>query len=205
MPTCTIDAVSVTVPDGAMVLDAAKKAGVAIPTLCFLEGFEPLGACRVCMVEVEGVKSLAAACSFPVGEGMKVRTNTRRVREARRTVVELLLSEHDGNCQTCERNEDCELQRLAYELGIRTLRYEGEKTKAMIDDRRRRSCGTIRSASSAGGALPPAPGVQGVGALFPQKRGFADGHRSGVHARPRRRFLRPVRPVRRRMSGGRDC
>ena len=98
-----------------MVLDAAKKAGVAIPTLCFLEGFEPLGACRVCMVEVEGVKSLAAACSFPVGEGMKVRTNTRRVREARRTVVELLLSEHDGNCQTCERNEDCELQRLAYE------------------------------------------------------------------------------------------
>ena len=173
MPTCTIDTVSVTVPDGTMVLDAAKKAGVVIPALCFLEGFEPLGACRVCMVEVEGAKSLVAACSFPVGEGMKIHTSTKRVREARRTVVELLLSEHDGNCQTCERNEDCELQRLAYELGIRTLRYEGEKTKAGIDDstmalvRDNSKCIKCRRCVTA------CTQVQGVGALFPQNRGFA--------------------------------
>jgi len=173
MPTCTIDTVSVTVPDGTMVLDAAKKAGVVIPALCFLEGFEPLGACRVCMVEVEGAKSLVAACSFPVGESMKVSTNTRRVREARRTVVELLLSEHDGNCQTCERNEDCELQRLAYDLGIRTLRYEGEKTKAMIDDstpalvRDNSKCIKCRR------CVTVCTQVQGVGAIFPQRRGFA--------------------------------
>ena len=173
MVTCTIDAVAVTVPDGTMVLDAAKKAGIAIPTLCFLEGFEPLGACRVCMVEVEGAKSLAAACSLPVGEGMKVHTNTRRVREARRTVVELLLSEHDGNCQTCERNEDCELQRLSYELGIRTLRYEGEKTMASIDSstpalvRDNSKCIKCRR------CVTVCTQVQGVGALFPQKRGFA--------------------------------
>ena len=173
MPTLTIDTVSVTVPDGAMILDAARKAGITVPTLCFLEGVEPLGACRVCMVEVEGAKSLVAACSFPAGEGMKVHTTTKRVREARRTVVELLLSEHDGNCQTCERNEDCELQRLAYELGIRTLRYEGEKTKAMVDDstaalvRDNSKCIKCRRCVSVCNQ------VQGVGALFPQKRGFA--------------------------------
>jgi iron-only hydrogenase group A len=156
-----------------MILDAAKKAGIAIPTLCFLEGFEPLGACRVCLVEVEGAKTLAAACSFPVGEGMKIHTNTKRVREARRTVVELLLSEHDGNCQTCERNEDCELQRLAYELGIRTLRYEGEKTRAMID---RSTSALVRDNAKCikcRRCVTACTQVQGVGALFPQRRGFA--------------------------------
>ena len=173
MPTLTIDNVSVTVADGTTVLEASKQAGVTIPTLCFLEGFEPLGACRVCMVEVEGARTLVAACSFPVAENMKVHTNTKRVREARRTVVELLLSEHDGNCQTCERNEDCELQRLAYELGIRDLRYEGEKTRGGIDDS---SPALVRDNSKCikcRRCVTVCSQVQQVGALFPQKRGFA--------------------------------
>ena len=133
MPTLTINNVPVEVPEGATILAAAKQAGVRIPTLCFVEGLQAIGACRVCVVEVEGARNLVASCSMPVAQGMKVRTNTRRVREARRAVVELLLSEHNGECQTCDRNEDCELQALAAELGIREIAYAGEKTRRRID------------------------------------------------------------------------
>jgi len=112
----------VQVPEGTLVLDAAKKAGVKIPTLCHMPDTEPKGACRVCLVEVEGARSLAASCSMPVFEGMKVFTNNKHVREARRTVVELLLSEHDGECTTCDRNDDCELQTIAREMGITSKR-----------------------------------------------------------------------------------
>jgi NADP-reducing hydrogenase subunit HndD len=133
MPTVTINDVSVTVPDNTTILAAARQAGIAVPTLCFLEGLDAIGACRICVVEVEGARALAASCSVPVSEGMKIRTNSRRVREARRTVMELLLSEHDGDCQTCERNEDCELQKIASDLGIRSITYAGEKAAAMVD------------------------------------------------------------------------
>lgn len=172
MPTITINSISVTVDDGATVLDAAKKAGIRIPTLCFLEGTSPLGACRVCLVEIEGAKTLAASCSMPVSEGMKVLTNSKRVRDARKTVVELILSEHDGNCQTCDRNEDCELKALAHELGISTLTYEGERTKANIDlstpalERDNGKCIKCRR------CVTVCNQVQSVGALFPQFRGF---------------------------------
>ena len=133
MPKLTINNVEVTVPDGATVLDAAKRAGVKIPTLCYLEKVQAIGACRVCLVEVEGARELAASCVMPAGEGMKVRTNTPRVRKARRTVVELLLSEHDGDCQTCDRNDDCELQSVARDLGIKEIHYPGERGKRRMD------------------------------------------------------------------------
>jgi NADH dehydrogenase/NADH:ubiquinone oxidoreductase subunit G len=129
----TINNVSVEVPEGTTIVHAAGRAGVRIPTLCYVEGLQAIGACRVCVVEIEGVQNLAASCSMPVREGMRVHTNTSRVRAARRMVVELLLSEHNGECQTCDRNEDCELQSLAAELGIRTVSYTGEKTKKRID------------------------------------------------------------------------
>ena len=103
MITLTINNVPVAVPDGTTILAAARQAGVRIPTLCYVEGLQAIGACRVCIVEIEGVQALAASCSMPAAEGMKVHTNTRRVREARRMVVELLLSEHNGECQTCDR------------------------------------------------------------------------------------------------------
>jgi NADH dehydrogenase/NADH:ubiquinone oxidoreductase subunit G len=112
--------------DGATILDAARRAGIRIPTLCFLEKREPIGACRVCLVEVTGARTLMTACSTPVANGMEIKTNSPRVRAARRQVVELLLSEHDGNCQICDRNQDCELQALASELGIREIEFEGE-------------------------------------------------------------------------------
>ena len=168
----TINGKTIEAPDGATILDAAKRAGIRIPTLCFLEKREPTGACRVCLVEVEGARTLMTACSTPVFDGMEVKTNSPRVRAARKQVVELLLSEHDGNCQICDRNQDCELQDLASELGLRDITYEGEKAKARIDDStpalvrdnskciKCRRCVTVCSQ------------VQGVGALHPQGRGF---------------------------------
>jgi NADP-reducing hydrogenase subunit HndD len=167
-----INNIPVTVLEQTTILAAARLAGITIPTLCFLEGYEPIGACRICVVEVEGAKALVASCSVPVTEGMKIKTNTRRVREARRTVMELLLSEHDGDCQTCERNEDCELQKIASDLGIQTIRYAGEKTAAAIDDstpslvRNNAKCIKCRR------CVAVCNQVQGVGALFPQSRGF---------------------------------
>jgi iron-only hydrogenase group A len=172
MTTLTINDISVTVPEGGTVLAAAKAAGVNIPTLCYLEGLDAIGACRVCVVEVEGAKSLVASCSMPATEGMKVHTNTPRVRKARRTVVELLLSEHDGDCQTCERNEDCELQEIASDLGITGVTYSGERTAAGIDAstaalvRNNSKCIKCRR------CVTVCNQIQTVGALFPQARGF---------------------------------
>ncbi len=126
--------------EGATVLEAARAAGINIPTLCFLEHVQAIGACRVCLVEVEGAKALTASCVTPAVEGMNVRTNTKRVREARRTVVELLLSEHDGDCQTCERNNDCELQSLAFDLGIRDNPLRGRAGRGPYRRQHPRAC-----------------------------------------------------------------
>ena len=172
MPTVSVNDVKVEAPEGATILEAARQAGVRIPTLCYLEGVQAIGACRTCLVEVEGAKTLAPACVTPATDGMKVHTNTQRVRAARRTVVELLLSDHEGDCQTCERNDDCELQALARELGIREVRYPGEKSRKAVDNSTAalvrdsskcilcRRCATVCSE------------VQGVAALAAQNRGF---------------------------------
>jgi len=172
MPTLTIDDVTVQVAEGTTVLEAARQAGIKVPSLCYLKDVQAIGACRVCMVEVEGARTLVASCAAPVTDGMKVRTNTKKVREARRTVVELMLSDHTGDCQTCDRNEDCELQALARELGIRDVAYPGEKSRRVIDDstpaliRDTGKCVLCRRCVTVCGE------VQGVGGIFPQKRGF---------------------------------
>ena len=129
----SINGIRLEVPERTTILQAAQKAGIRIPTLCHVQRLQALGACRVCVVEIDGAQNLAASCSTPVTAGMKVRTNSRRVREARRPVVELLLSEHDGDCQTCDRREDCELQALSAELGIRSITYQGERTRNRVD------------------------------------------------------------------------
>ena len=162
----------VNVPEGSTILQAAKAVGIRIPTLCYVEGMQHVGACRVCAVEVEGARNLAAACSMPAAKGMKVSTNSRRVRHARRLVVELLLSEHNGDCQTCDRSVDCELQALAAELGIREVAFTGEKTRKRIDTstpalvRDNGKCIKCRRCVTVCGE------GQNVGALFPQNRGF---------------------------------
>jgi iron only hydrogenase large subunit-like protein/ferredoxin len=168
----TINHVPVEVPAGATLLAAAKQAGIKIPTLCHVEGLQTIGACRVCVVEVEGARNLCASCAMPAAAGMKVFTNTSRVRNARRAVVELLLSEHNGECQTCDRSEDCELQALAAELGIREIAYTGERTRKRVDTstpallRDNGKCIKCRRCVSV------CAEVQHVGALFPQGRGF---------------------------------
>ena len=169
----TINQKKVAVEPGTTILEAARQAGVTIPSLCYLENRAPLGACRVCVVEVEGAKTLLAACATPVTDGMVVAANTKRVREARRTVVDLLLSEHEGNCQYCDRGSDCELKALSFDLAIEKPLYAGAKpvahldlsTPALVRDGEKcvkcRRCVTICNE------------VQQVGALFPQYRGYS--------------------------------
>jgi iron-only hydrogenase group A len=173
MPTLTIDGLTVEVPEGTTVLQAARQAGVKIPTLCYLEEVQSIGACRVCLVEVEGARTLVASCSQPATDGMVVKTNSGKVRDARRTVVELLLSEHDGDCRTCSRSGDCELRRLADELGIGRLRYEGEKTFKMIDDSTPALVRDTGKCIACRRCVTVCNEVQQVGGLFAQGRGFA--------------------------------
>ena len=172
MANLTIDNVKVDVPDGTTILDAAKKVGVKIPTLCFLEGYPAQGACRVCLVEVEGARTLVSSCAMPVAEGMKVRTNTKRVREARRTVVELILSDHEGDCQTCNRSGDCELQELARDLGIKDIAYAGAKHRRVIDDSTPALVRDTAKCIACRRCVTACNNLQGIGGIFPQKRGF---------------------------------
>lgn len=172
MATLTINEIPVTAEDSSSILDAARLAGIHIPTLCNLEGFEASGACRVCLVEVAGAPRLAAACSTPVMDGMAIHTNSARVRKARRMTLELLLSEHDGHCQTCNRNLDCELRESAEELGITRVSFEGERARPLFDrstpalTRENTKCIKCRR------CVRVCHGTQSVGALSPQGRGF---------------------------------
>lgn len=172
MVNITINDQILTVESGITILSAARDAGITIPTLCFLEGTAPQAACRACVVEIEGAIALAASCSTPVREGLVVKTNSKRVREARKTVVELMLSEHVGECQTCVRSIDCELLTLAQNLGIRNITFSGETPIVKVD--------------SSTPALSRDPGkcikcrrcvsicreVQNVGAISAQFRGY---------------------------------
>ena len=128
-----INGQAVSVPEGTTILDAAKVAGIKIPTLCYLRDINAIGACRVCVVEVKGARSLVAACVYPVNEGMEVITNSAKVIEARKTTVELILSDHDKNCLSCVRNQNCELQRLSEELGCDAKRFGGAVNEFDLD------------------------------------------------------------------------
>ena len=129
-----INGKEISVPQGTTILDAAKSAGIKIPTLCYLRDINAIGACRVCVCEVKGARSLVAACVYPVNEGMEVFTNTPKVLESRKTTVELLLSDHHQDCLGCVRSESCELQTLSRELGCDTNKYKGSKNEYAIDD-----------------------------------------------------------------------
>jgi len=130
----TIDGKKVKAHKGQTVLEAARAAGIKIPTLCYLKDINEIGACRVCVVEVEGARSLQASCVLEAADGMVIKTNSPAVRESRRTTVELLLSDHKRECLTCIRNGNCELQKLAEDLGIRDIQYEGDRAHHPLDD-----------------------------------------------------------------------
>lgn len=118
---------------GEMLLEALRRNGITVPTLCHMENLFPTGACRMCVVEVEGERTLVPSCAYPVREGMKVQTHSPRALRARKTIIELLLANHPDDCLYCVRSGNCELQALANELGVRERRYAGGKNEYHVD------------------------------------------------------------------------
>lgn len=169
-----INGMEVEAPDGSTILEAAHLANIQIPTLCFLKEINEIGACRICVVEVKGAKSLVAACMHPVSNGMEVWTNTPRVLNARRKTLQLLLSNHDRKCLSCVRSGNCELQKLCQELNVTDeAYYEGERTPSEIDDsaphmiRDNSKCILCRRCTAV------CEKIQGIGVIGPNERGFA--------------------------------
>ena len=168
----TIDGVSVEVPAGTTVLEAAKQAGINIPTLCYLKDINQIGACRLCVVDT-GARALQAACVLPVSPNMVVKTNTPAIREARKINLELLLSNHDKKCLSCTRNQRCELQKLCIDLGVEDgERFAGSMNKYDVDDlspsivRDNNKCVLCRRCVAACNS------TQAVGVIGPVNRGF---------------------------------
>lgn len=129
----SINNIKVKAEEGMTILDAAKSVGIHIPTLCHMKDLFPTGACRICVVEVEGMRGLTPSCAYPVVPGMKVDTNSPRVRTARKTIVELLVENHPQDCLICVRNKNCELQDLSERYNLREHRFVGEKKDHAID------------------------------------------------------------------------
>ncbi|KKM11350.1 NADH dehydrogenase [Clostridiales bacterium PH28_bin88] len=130
----TVDGIPVTVPAGATVLEAARQAGIAIPTLCHDPELTKPGACRLCVVEIQGMRNLPASCVTTAAEGMVVSTCSPAVVEARQTILDLLLMNHPQDCLTCHKAGDCRLQDYAYEYGVRQPSFQGERHNYPLDD-----------------------------------------------------------------------
>lgn len=168
----TIDGTNVTVPEGTTIMQAAEQIGIRIPRLCYHPDLSLAGSCRVCVVEVKDMGYYVASCSTPVWEGMEIRTNSPEIREARRDIVELLLDNHPMDCQTCERDGNCELQNLAYSLGVRERLYEGKRKDFPIDDS---SVSVVRNPNKCilcGRCVRVCAEIQGVHNLSQHGRGF---------------------------------
>ena len=169
----TINGREVEVEENSTILQAAKKAGVDIPTLCFLKDINEMGDCRMCLVEVEGARGFATSCIQKVKDGMVVRTNTPKVIEARRMVLDLILSNHDRECLTCTRNGTCELQKLAREFYVDDIRYKGERNHFEIDDKSPSIVRDFNKCVLCRRCVSTCKKVQGIGAIDCTERGFA--------------------------------
>ncbi len=166
-----INGMAVQAEDNSTVLEAATKAGIHIPTLCHLKDINQIGACRVCLVEIKGARALAASCVMPVSEGMEIFTNSPAVRQARRSTVQLILSNHNIECLTCPRNGTCELQTLTRDLGIDTVGFECTND-GKIDDL---SPSVVRDASKCvlcRRCIAACGEIQKIGAISVQNRGY---------------------------------
>ena len=128
-----VNGIAVSVPKGSTILEAARKAGVEIPTLCYMKDKNEIGACRICVVEATGARGLVTACVYPVAEGMEIQTNTAKVQKARKTTLELILSTHEKKCLSCSRSTNCELQKLCLEYGVDETAFEGYKPHYELD------------------------------------------------------------------------
>lgn len=167
-----INGMPLSVPKGSTILEAARIGGIEIPTLCYLKDINEIGACRICMVEVKGARSLVTACVYPVNEGMEIFTNSERVRHSRKTTLELILSTHDKKCLSCVRSGNCELQKLCKDYGVddpeafagETIRYDLDTSAAhMIRDNNK--CILCRRCVAACDA-------QGISVIGANARGF---------------------------------
>ncbi|HNW94026.1 MAG TPA: NADH-dependent [FeFe] hydrogenase, group A6 [bacterium] len=133
MITIEVNGRSIAANEGETILDALRREKIKVPTLCHMPDLTPTGACRVCVVEVEGMRALVPSCAYPVTAGMKIRTHSPRAVRARKTIIELLLTNHPDDCLYCVRNLNCKLQALAEELGVRQRRYIGLKSQRRLD------------------------------------------------------------------------
>ena len=172
MVTLTIDGETVKAKKGTTILQAAKQAGIDIPTLCFLKDINEVGDCRMCIVEVEGRRGFATSCIQTVEEGMVVHTHTPNVLEARRTVLDLIISNHAKDCLTCTRSGNCELQELATKFNVLHVEYPGEMTKHKIDDKSPALVRDFNKCILCRRCVATCKNVQGIGAIDCINRGF---------------------------------
>ena len=168
----TMDGSRISVPEGTTIMEAAETIGVKIPRLCYHPDLSLAGSCRVCVVDVEDMGHYMAACSSAVWEGMRVRTHSPEIRQARRDIIELLLDNHPRDCQTCERDGHCELQDLAYAFGVRERLFEGRRKRFQIDDTSRSVVRDSEKCVLCGRCVRVCAEVQGVYNLDQQGRGF---------------------------------
>ena len=168
-----INGMPVQAPKGATILEAAKLACIDIPTLCYLKEINEIGACRICVVEVKGARSLVASCVYPISEGMEITTNSPKVLASRKKTLELILSDHDRKCLSCVRSGNCELQKLCNDLNVKDeYLYDGERTHYELDDssahmvRDNNKCILCRRCSAV------CDQIQGIGVIGANERGF---------------------------------
>lgn len=168
-----INGVACSAPEGSTILEAARLAGIKIPTLCYLKDINAIGACRICVVEVKGARSLVAACVYPINEGMEIFTNSPKVVESRKTTLELIVSNHNKECLSCVRSGSCELQALCYEYGIDENAWAGSNPVVDIDEsavhmtRDNNKCILCRRCAAV------CEHTQGIGVIGANERGFA--------------------------------
>ena len=171
--TITINGRSVSAPAGSTILEAARLANITIPTLCYMKEINEIGACRICVVEVKGAKTLVTACVYPISEGMEVWTNTPRVLAARRTTLELMLSNHNRSCLSCVRSGSCELQALCKQYGVENeAKYDGAKTLSEIDDSAAHMIRDNSKCILCRRCVAVCKETQGIGVIGASNRGF---------------------------------
>lgn len=169
-----INGMDVEAPAGSTILEAARIAGIEIPTLCYLKDINEIGACRMCVVEVKGARSLVAACVYPINPGMEVWTNTPKVMDSRKKTLELLLSTHRKECLSCERSGQCELQALCKEFGVEDEHYyEGEMHPSLLDTSAAHMVRDNSKCILCRRCIAACENVQGIGVIGANQRGFA--------------------------------
>ena len=203
MINCKVNGIAVQVAEGSTVLDAAKKANVKIPTLCYNPDLAPWAACGICVVRVEGSNKMLRSCCTPVSENMSVITNDAELVQIRKTVIELILSTHPDDCLACPRNQDCELQTLAQEFGIRQQSFPKRLRDLPIDDT---TGSIILNPEEMRPLRPLRDGVpadaERLGDRVPRPR-RVHAHSAGRRRQAGREPLHPLRPVLRALPGRR--